>query len=597
MPRAAGARSRRSGERSGTQTQSRPAFDPRRSDRQNSGVRPLAELDVLIVDCQATGASPAFGHVLELGWGIQRAREAAIAGARAHWISLPHGHHVPRPIQKITGYDPCFAAEAIADSEAWRELRRDAGAAPTIPTVIHYARFELSFLREWAARFAPDEPFPFDAVCVHAIARRLYPDLPRQSIRALAGYLGYSLDLARRSLGHVEATGFVWHKLRTELGAHGVTTWEELQTFLTQRPTRRPPAQAGKKARYPIAPERYRTLPDAPGVYRFLRSNGDVLYVGKAASLKKRVSSHFGSRAGTALAPEMLTQVSEIAVTRAESALEAALLENETIKTLRPPYNTQLTAREVPVWFASQSFAEAQAAPDAEHPLGPLPSELSLRPLAALSALLSGEPATARLRSQAVGVSALFTPDEGVFAAGWAELLARHPELASSSASPRRRALELAKKLRDVAPPAEAENAAPDAAATRAWDPERVVRHLERALVQAHRSYRRSHFLRLIHDCDIVYREPGASQARLLTVRDGAITENREVSLDHVPESRLRPPLSSRRAPFDRAKYERLRVLTTELKRVLRDGGTVSLHWGPRRSLPSLWLPGALGAA
>jgi DNA polymerase-3 subunit epsilon len=569
------------------------SFDARLSGRQNSGVRSLAELDVLIVDCQATGASPAFGHVLELGWGVQRAGEAAISGARAHWIALPEGHQVPRPVQKITGYDACFAAEAMADREAWRELRQDAGGAPSIPTAIHYARFELSFLREWAERFAPEEPFPFDAVCVHAIARRLYPDLPRQSIRALAGYLGYSLDLARRSLGHVEATGFVWNRLRTELATRGVTTWEELPAFLAERPSRRPAAQAGKKPRYPIAPERYRTLPDQPGVYRFLRSNGDVLYVGKAASLKKRVSSHFGSRAGTPLAPEMLTQVGDIAVTVVESALEAALLENETIKTLRPPYNTQLTVKEVPVWYASRSFERALTARDEEHPLGPIPSELSLRPLAALIALLSGEPATARLRSQAVGVSALFTPEESVFAAGWEQILERHPELASSARTPRRRVLDLARKLLVAAPAAEPES---EAAETRSWDPERVARHVERALVQAYRSYRRAHFLALIHDCDVVYREPSATFARVLQVRDGALVASRAVPPDYVPAERVRPKLTCR-AVFDRAKYERLRVLTTELKRILRDGGHVSLHWSPRRQLPSRWLAGALAAA
>ena len=56
---------------------------------------------------------------------------------------------------------------------------------------------------------------------MHAIATRLYPDLPRQSLRALAGYLGHGLDLTRRSLGHVEATAFVWCKLCAALEARG----------------------------------------------------------------------------------------------------------------------------------------------------------------------------------------------------------------------------------------------------------------------------------------------------------------------------------------------------------------------------------------
>jgi DNA polymerase III epsilon subunit-like protein/predicted GIY-YIG superfamily endonuclease len=561
-------------------------------------VRSLAELDVLVVDCQATGASPAFGHVLEIGWGIQRAGDATLSGATAHWISLPEGHRVPLQVRKITGYDPSLAIEAITDSEAWRRLRTAIGEIETMPTAIHYARFELSFLRDWGQRLEPDRPFPFDAICLHAIARRLYPDLPRQSIRALAGYLGYSLDLTRRSLGHVEATGFVWRKMRDELAARGVGSWEELREFLAERPKARPASTVGKKRRYPILAERYRALPDQPGVYRFLRSNGDVLYVGKAASLRKRVKSHFDGRAANAQAPEMLTQVNDVAVTVVASVLEAAVLENETIKALRPPYNVQLVAKDAPVWHESLAFDGRVAGSPELHRIGPLPSNLSLRPLAALIALLSGSPVTELLRSQAVGVSALLTPDESVFAAAWAQLIERHRQELRAPVSPRRCAFELARKLLTAGSEQVPENAG-EAEKTHeadAWDPPRVVRHLERSVVQAYRAYRRAHWLGLIHDSDIVYREPSALRGRLLKVRGGAVVAMGEVPPGYVPEERFRPIAMRKAAVFDRAKYERLRVLTTELRRILRDGGEVAVFWGPRRRLPARWLPGVLAA-
>lgn len=566
-------------------------------------MRALADLDVLIVDCQATGASPAFGRVLELGWAIQRSGDEPVSGASAHWIALPEGHRVPRQVQKITGYEPRFAAEAIADSEAWARLRRDAGDARLVPTAIHYARFELAFLREWAARFEPEAPFPFDTVCVHAIARRLFPDLPRQSIRALSGYLGFSLDLERRSLGHVEATAFVWRRLRNELLSRGVETWEDVPHFLAERAAE-PRPRGPKKPKYPLAAERYRSLPDRPGVYRFLRSNGDVLYVGKAASLKRRVASHFTGKGGNAHSPEMLTQVGDIVVTVVDSALEGALLENETIKALRPPYNVQLTVKEAPVWYGTRAFDSASTLPGEQHALGPLPSEFSLRPLAALIALVGGAGATDVLRSHAVGVSALFTPDEVVFSDGWKTLLERHSELAAVECTPRRRVLNLARKLLATGaapePEPEPENGNGDAAnesESRAWDPPRVARHVERALAQAYRAYRRAHWLLLLHDSDVVYREPGATQARVLEVRGGEVVAARAITDEHAPSERLRPALLGRQIAFDRAKYERLRVLTTELKRIVRDGGSVCVHWGPLRRLPGRWLPGALGAS
>jgi len=517
----------------------------------------LADLDVLIVDCQTTGASPAFGCVLELGWGLARASRSELSQAEAHWIALPAGQSVPRQIQKITGYQPSLVTNALADSDAWGRLRKamERAVPELMPTAIHYARFELAFLRDWSTRFEPQTPFPFDAVCVHAIATRLYPELPRQSLRALAGYLGHSLDLARRCLGHVEATAFVWRSLCAELAKRGIVTWEDLQSWLNERA----PAKArAQKLRYPLARERYQSLPDAPGVYRFLRSNRDLLYVGKAASLKKRVTSHFSGRASKQLAPEMLTQVSDIEFAIVPSALEAALLENDTISALHPPYNVQLTATEQRVWYSRLDFGAAASAPDERYRVGPVSSQYALRPLAALSELLAGAPPTHELRSQAVGVSDLWTPEEPVFAAGWAELVARHPaELSSATLRPRQATLRLAKRLllglSDKAAEAPESGDSPEG-----WDPARVARHIEQAAARAYQAYRRTRWLHLLHDCDIVYREPDATNARLLRMRGGHLIEASDVLLDCAPTERARPVQSpGARAGFDRSKYNR----------------------------------------
>ncbi|MER9674772.1 excinuclease ABC subunit UvrC [Mesorhizobium sp. M0208] len=80
-------------------------------------------------------------------------------------------------------------------------------------------------------------------------------------------------------------------------------------------------------------------LPNAPGVYRMMNANGDVLYVGKARSLKKRVTSYAQGRFHTSRIGRMVRETStmEFVVTRTE--IEALLLEANLIKRLRPRFN------------------------------------------------------------------------------------------------------------------------------------------------------------------------------------------------------------------------------------------------------------------
>jgi excinuclease ABC subunit C len=82
-----------------------------------------------------------------------------------------------------------------------------------------------------------------------------------------------------------------------------------------------------------------KTLPDAPGVYRMLNGAGDVLYVGKAKSLKKRVGSYALRGAHNERISRMIAETTEMLFVTTASETDALLLESNLIKRLKPRYN------------------------------------------------------------------------------------------------------------------------------------------------------------------------------------------------------------------------------------------------------------------
>lgn len=90
-------------------------------------------------------------------------------------------------------------------------------------------------------------------------------------------------------------------------------------------------------------PEDHQTLPDHPGVYKYFNEENELIYVGKAKSLKKRVSSYFNKNTGVNLKTRrMVKEIVRIEITLVDSELDALLLENNLIKKIQPKYNILL---------------------------------------------------------------------------------------------------------------------------------------------------------------------------------------------------------------------------------------------------------------
>jgi len=559
-------------------------------------------MEVLVLDCQATTANPGNGHLMEMGWGRVRtsnANESINSRIESHLCQLPEDVEIPRRVSRITGLKREDFTSALPLKKIWKKLvnitRKITSANPgkMCPTVIHYSRFEEPYLRHLHQRFTPGKPFPFKIICTHQVTRRLLPNLPRKGLRATAGFLGYSVPELRRSALHTAATAFIWRQAVQLLEEQDIYTLEELLDWL-DTPL---PASKSSNRDFPMAPGLRLNLPQQPGVYRMLRSNGDLLYIGKATSLKQRVSSYFfkgKKNTHTERTLEMLTQASDLDITVTASALEAALLESDEIKKHAPPYNVALRKRDREIAFFSRDLVQSFSHADENYPIGPLPSRGSLASAAAIIELLGSASVDwdnhdKNIPSLALSTLPEYAPELECFRTGFKLFQERHKDILKKLAyhftfirRPVRGLMTLGKefhlkRLEELAQEEsreeEIENEEPETPEEWVWTPEAVANAFESIIRRGAHMIRQARWFCLLSESSLAWDEGDtkSGQRRLLVFRSGDIVHREDLAQGQKippPPGYLRP-FPVRQRNFDLITYDRMRVLTTELRRLI----------------------------
>ena len=474
---------------------------------------PLSQLEVLVVDCQATAAAPR-GHLLEIGWA--RVLGTTITHAHASLIALPDGEQIPPAVARITGISEHMMRSAVDGRCAWRELSDQAASLTQqpAPTVIHFARFEQPFLRTLAAGV-----FPLDVVCTRDIARRLLPNLPRCSLRALAGYFGRAVGALRRSADHVEATAFVWQELVRLLERQGVSTWGALHDWLAGpvKPTASPTprlADAARRAAF-VADMRLASIAcfgQTAASCTSARQRRCI--IGSTATFGSRTACPSGcSRCCRRHARSRSTSHQVRSRPRSSSRTKSSGTDRPT--TSRSRFRT---AR-----CGSRRRISARVVHSRRHTAR---SDHLLRPRRSIEFGALARAERAALTSGSRG------PDDGTFTAGYDRLCATHPELSRVDLSAHAKLLRLGTRLwregrrdRDVD-----EDDANDASrGLSVWTPEFVQVSLEWLALRAALARRRAIWLTRLFDSSVVWREPGDSCARLIVIENGEVVLSRAV--------------------------------------------------------------------
>ena len=566
----------------------------------------LENLTVLVVDCQASGSHPPTAHLFEIGWSTAcagRPDGALECDSVSFLLQLPDGVSISRAVERLTGVDSSELAAGARAPDVYRQLEALARSLPPLdrnglcPTVIHFARYEKAFLRHLHRSYSPNRVFPFDIICTHEITRRLMPGLPRKGLRAVAGFLGHPVPALKRCAAHTAATAAIWQNLVRLLAQDaGIHTWDELHNWLRTCPVPSP------KRSFPMPREARAVLPDRPGIYRMLRVNGDILYIGKAASLKQRVNSYFQARRRHAEHTlEMLSQAVGVEVTPTASALEAALLESCEIKRVCPPYNKALQEGRRQVVFGTKDFRSFSPVPDGRHHIGPLPGSKAFAAVHDIGCLLQqGEPILDRLQETStenlLGIPPPQAPEPQCFVEGLRMFRHQHtglpaaetiwPALMRIGTRCWKDALETKEKGidegGDTRPDPEGKTDPPSFERT----PEAVSGAIESLLCRCAHLIRRARWFALLSESTLAWSvadsDGAESRQNLVILRAAQMSARSELRGD---DPLPRPPggviaWRDRQRHLDLAAYDRLRVLTTEMRRILAEERTLRLRLG-----------------
>jgi DNA polymerase-3 subunit epsilon len=503
--------------------------------------------DYFFLDLQTTGAKPDTSNPLEMAWGDD-------SSTKSFLIAQPDGEKVPYRIQAITGITDEDMTEAKPLKEVLELFKADQQAV----AIIHFAQFEKPFLKHIFG-----EELPFEVICTHEIAKRLMPNLPSRGIKGLAGYFGYNAGDVKRGQSYINATRVIWQGLTKMLVEKSITDFSGLRAWLADTPKER-----RTKYEYPLPKEKRLSLPDQPGIYRMISQWGEVLYVGKATSLKSRVNSYFrGQKNRDPRKLEMLTQTWDLIVTPCNSPLESALLETDEIKRLNPRYNISLKAGHRALVFFNRDFTSISFDQDEEHSIGPFPSAMAFDSMLKLAESLQQNEFNALMFYEEMAPELLKE--------GFKIFCERHDFEPYTFSSMRsilavglwwyRQQLE-----EEVLEEAQEEELIEEVESEEVpLTPEDVADKFERHFIRAGATYHRVRRLTTLLNSNIDFQLAKSKTSYRLIIRGGQIKQEADPTMEPAPYSWQGLAIDT---------YDRMSVLQSELDKIKAQNGAVHIH-------------------
>ncbi len=285
--------------------------------------RPLRDVTFCVVDLETTGGSPAAGSMItEIG--AVKVRGGEVLGEFQTLVN-PHTE-IPAFIAVLTGISNSMVTDSPSIGSALPAFLEFAAGSVL---VAHNAPFDVGFLRHFCQ--LQDRAWPtFEVVDTAKLARRVITrdDAPNCKLSSLARAFRSTTTPNHRALSDARATVDVLHGLMERLGALGVQTLEELQTFSSR-------VTSAQRRKRHLADG----LPHSPGVYLFKDDRSRVLYIGTSRDLRTRVRSYFTASETRSRMGEMVGLATTVTGIECATPLEAEVRELRLIAEHKPSYN------------------------------------------------------------------------------------------------------------------------------------------------------------------------------------------------------------------------------------------------------------------
>lgn len=359
----------------------------------------LRETTFVVVDLETTGGrakgrdGAAPDAITEIG--AVKVRGGAVLGEFATLVDPQRS--IPPQIVRLTGITTAMVCDAPTIEAVLPMFFEFVGDSVL---VAHNAGFDIGFLRAAAERCQLKWPRS-RVLCTVRLARRVLSreEAPSVRLAELARIFAVATRPTHRALDDARATVEVLHALIERVGNQGIHTYADLRSYLPDVT----PAQRRKR----VLADR---LPQRPGVYLFRGPAGEVLYIGTAVDLRRRVNQYFNGSDPRGRMKEMVGLADGVDHVECAHALEAGVRELRLLAAHAPPYNrrSKFPHRWWWVVLTDEAFPRFSVIRNPRHQraIGPFRSRTDAADTAALLARFTG----VRTCTKRLGRSALHGP-------------------------------------------------------------------------------------------------------------------------------------------------------------------------------------------